>query len=223
MCVWGGGWLLSPAHPQLQALSSKGLHFLPPPSPHLCRLGFLLPGGPPLCDWGRERGLWLHVVGWGVGRKKKRSSVAPPSRPTLMLTKSLPPKPAKANVTPDHVSPPERCAILSFLPKPLANAPFCSGMCVLGYPEEEPIFQANSLSGAFFSPEQILGKSFFPTFLSRSPAPPLRNPPRALQAPPFSFPRPPLPTSTQSEGGYRENKARYWASGGLGARPRSGL
>lgn len=62
---------MSPAHPQLQALSSKGLHFLPPPSPHLCRLGFLLPGGPPLCDWGRERGLWLHVVGWGVGRKKK--------------------------------------------------------------------------------------------------------------------------------------------------------
>lgn len=88
-----GGWLLSPAHPQLQAFSSKGLHFLPPPSPHLGRLGFLLPGGPPLCDWGRERGLWLHVVGWGVGRKK-RSSVAPPSRPTLMLTKSLPPKPA---------------------------------------------------------------------------------------------------------------------------------
>lgn len=159
----------------------------------------------------------------GCGEKKKRSSVAPPSRPTLMLTKSLPPRPtsqpAKANVTPDHVSPSKRCAILSFWPKPLANAPSCSGMCVLGYPEEEPIFQANSLSGAFFSPEQILGKSFFLTFLSRSPAPPLRNPPRALQAPPFSFPRPPLPTSTQSEGGYRENKERYWASGGARGPP----
>lgn len=161
----------------------------------------------------------------GCGEKKAIVSRTPFSTHTDANQK--PPaqasQPAKANVTPDHVSPPKRCAILSFLPKPLANAPFCSGMCVLGYPEEEPIFQANSHSGAFFSPEQILGKSFFLTFLSRSSAPPLRNPPRALQAPPFSFPRPPLPTSTQLEGGYRENKASYWVSGGLGARPRSGL
>jgi hypothetical protein len=43
-------------------------------------------------------------------------------------------------------------------------------MCILGYPEEEPILQASSLSGAFFSPLSKFWVKVFPNF-SLSPPP----------------------------------------------------
>ena len=99
------------------------------------------------------------------------------------------------------------------LPVNFPRAPFYSGMCILEYPEEEQIFQANSLSGAFpppLPPSEFTVKVFL-NFSLPAPAPPLRNPPRALQTVPLGFPRPPLPTSTQSGGDHTENKGCHWA------------
>lgn len=89
------GWLAleSRAPPALGPLL-RGSALPPATSPHLGRLGFLLPGGPLLCNWGEGEGIVVSCGRLGMGRKE-RSSVAAPSRPTLMLTKSLPPKPAR--------------------------------------------------------------------------------------------------------------------------------
>lgn len=59
-------------------------------------------------------------------------------------------------------------------------------------------------------PSEFTVKVFL-NFSLPAPAPPLRNPPRALQTVPLGFPRPPLPTSTQSGGDHTENKGCHWA------------
>lgn len=64
-----GGRLVCAADPQLWAFSSEGLHFLPPQVRPSADSGFSLQDAPLFCNWGRERELCLHVVGWGRGRK----------------------------------------------------------------------------------------------------------------------------------------------------------
>lgn len=83
-----------PRSPQLWALSSEGLHFLPPQVRPSADSGFSLQAAP-LFVTGGGRGDCGFTWSVGVWEEKTRSLVAPLSRPTLMLTKILPPQPAR--------------------------------------------------------------------------------------------------------------------------------
>ncbi|KAM5228742.1 frizzled-7 [Ctenodactylus gundi] len=160
---------------------------------------------------GRE-GMWPHVVR-GAAERKAPAGRAPAARSRGRLQdpagRGSPPRrpsqlagPAARATAPSAEA---RSSLSRSSSGLLAHAPSCSGLCSLVYPEEEPIFQTNSLSGAFWSPERIRRKSFY--FLLPGPRPsPQESAQRAADTA-SPFPRPPLLTSTQLEEAAKQTKA----------------